>query len=570
MPGGRERARLKKLYIYCVRNHRAFLPALYAAPLLLLLAACAGVSGRLAADDPQARAMALDEVLRSGENARRKAALKMKRLLSDGKPPYDLYAASALEDLGQAAAPAVPELMAALTGSDANVAFIAARALSKLDAAAPALAEALKSGDPALRREAARILPAQGAKAAPALARNLAGPDAQLAEVSAGILGEMGPAGRDAVPALAKAVYSGGDALKRAAAGALVKIGPPAGRWLAAALKAADPKIRAGAARVLAEMDPPSPEAAIPLSAALEAEDPQVRPNAARALAAYPKETQQLFPENFISALFRAAQAPDAETRNWACITLVKTGAAGGKWLANALKAPDTPARAGAARVISRMFPPPREASVAALAALADADASVRYAAAEALGNYALSLPEALPPETVSRLVEALKDKDAGVRAAVIFPLGRLSRRSRPGIAALAGALEDDAPEVRKSAASALGALGPAARRAIPALRDALRSRDCPLRVLAANALIRIDPAFKKNAAAARAAKAACPGARVNPKARPAVLPVLAPGATSQADAPVFSPGVSNTYHLLLPVTLPSGATAQAPAGAGQ
>lgn len=538
--------------------------ALYAlfAGQALLLAGCAGVSGRLTHDDPQVRAMALDEVLRSGEAPRRKAAAGIKKVLARGKPPYDLYAASALEDLGQSAAPAVPELMAALSAPDATVAYTAARALAKTDAAVPALAEALRSGSPELRREAARILPAHGAKAAAALQPNLQGPDRDLAERSARILAETGPAAASAVPALAKAVHTSTGALKHAAADALTRIGTPAGKWLAAALKAPDPKVRAAAAGVLAAMNPPSPEAAVPLSAALDDPEPAVRAGAARALAAYPPEAQTLFPENFISALFRAAQAPDSETRDWACITLVRTGTAGGKWLANALKAPDPAARAGAGRVISRMFPPPAEAAAAALDALADPEAAVRAAALEALTNYALSAPAALPPGAAARLAGALKDKDPAFRAALLLPLQRLSRRSREGIAAMTGALEDPSPEVKRSAASALGALGPAARRAIPALRDALRSRDCPLRALAANALISIDPAFKKNASAVKAASASCPGARRNARIKPLEKAALDTSAAFRAPGLFFSTAVANTYDQLQPVTPAQKSTA--------
>lgn len=548
--------------------------ALLAAPLLFL-AACAGVSGRLTHDDPQVRAMALEEVLRSGEAPRRKAAIKMGKVLARGKSPYDLYAASALEDLGQSAAPAVAHLIRALSSPDATVAFAAARTLARTDAAVPALAEALKSGSPALRREAARILPAHGARAAAALLPNLAGPDRDLAERSARILAETGPAAAPAVPALAKAVHTSTGALKHAAADALAGIGTPAGKWLAAALKAPDPKVRAAAAGVVAAMNPPSPEAAMPLAAALDDAEPEVRAAAARALAAYPAEAQALFPENFIAALFRGAQAPDGETRGWASLTLVKTGASGGKWLANALKAPDPAARAGAGRVISRMFPPPAEAAAAALDALGDPEAAVRAAALEALTNYALSAPAALPPGAAARLAEALKDKDPAFRAALLFPLQRLSRRSRAGIAAITGALEDPSPEVKRSAASALGALGPSARKAIPALRAALRSRDCPLRALAAKALMDIAPAFKKNAAAVKAAAAACPGAGRNPALKQLTREPLSAGTTAQQviktwdGNPQFSPGVDDkyNYHQLLPVTDPPRASTAAPVG---
>lgn len=286
----------------------------------LLLAGCTSVTKRLLVGSPQVRARALGEVLGGDDKARGKVVLRMRKILADKNSPYRLAAATALENLGQAAAPAVPELMAALTGGDL-VSFTAARALSKLDAAVPALVEALKSKDIALHREAARILPAQGALAAPLLAINLEGADPALAGESAYILGEAGASAKDAVPALVRAAFSGAKDLKMSASSALVKIGPPAGKWLDAALRSPDVEIRYEAALVLANMFPPSPEAVVSLAATLDDPEARVRAAAAKALGGYPQETQARFSEDILSALFRAAQAPDEDTRVWASIT---------------------------------------------------------------------------------------------------------------------------------------------------------------------------------------------------------------------------------------------------------
>jgi len=483
----------------------------------LLLAGCSSASRRLLADNPQVRATALDEVLRSDEKTRGKAVLRMKKILGRRKSPYRMYAVSALEDLGRSAAPSIPELIAALTAGDL-VSSAAARALSKLDAAAPALVEALKSQDPALRREAARILPAHGALAAPLLAKNLESPDSGLAERSARSLGEAGPAARDAVPALARAAFSGQKDLKLIASDSLVKIGAPAGAWLAAALRAREPKIRFGAARVLSGMNPPSPEAAEQLAAALEDSDPGVRAAAAEALASYPRETQEHFSGNIISGLSRAAQTADEAARSWASIALVKSGSNAADWLVKALKDPAPAARAGAALVVSRMLPPPAGAADAVLAALKDPEPAVRMAAANALGNYIGTAAASLPKTAGKQLAEAMKDKDPELRSALIFPLGRLALKSRKAAAALIAAVKDNDLEVKKGAAAALSALGPAAKKAIPALAENLKSRDCSLRTLSAVALIAIDPAFRRNTAAVRAAKTACPGVKTAPR----------------------------------------------------
>ena len=514
----------------------------------LLSAACSSVTKRLIAGDPQVRAMAMDQVLHSDEKVRKEAALRMKAILARKNSPYRMYAVSALEDLGPAAAPAIPELISALPGGD-QVSFSAARILSKLDAAAPALAETLKSKDPALRREAARLLPAHGGIAAPLLAKNLAGADQDLAVESARILSEIGPAAKDAVPPLARAAFSGGKDLKTWASIALVKIGPPAGKWLAAALKAPNPRIRSGGARVLSAMYPPPPEAAEALLASLADADAGVRTSAAMALANYPHGTQAHFSGNYIDALFRAAQAADEDTRLWAAIGLVKLGPPAGKWLAKALKDPLASTRAGAALVLSRMFPPPPEAAAAVLYALKDSDRSVRRAAASALGTYATANPHVLPGNAWRKIAVAMKFKDPQLRSALIFPLGRLALKSRQAAAVLAGAINDRDAEVRKSAATALAALGPAARDYIPELRKGLKSRDCPLRVLSARALIAIDPAFRRNTAAVRAAGTECPGTAISPRIEPitAIAEKVQSSATGQALPPLIQELKGNT-----------------------
>ena len=498
----------------------------------LLLAGCSSVTKRLLVGSPQVRAAALGEVLRADDKARGKVVLRMKTLLADRNSPYRLAAANALENLGQAAAPAVPELMDAMSGGDL-VAFSAARTLSKLDAAVPALVEALKSKDIALHRAAARILPAQGVLAAALLAINLEGADPALAEESAYILGEAGASAKDAVPALARAAFSGGKDLKIAASNALVKIGPPAGVWLGAALRSPDVEIRFEAAFVLADMFHPSPEAVVPLAATLDDTEARVRAAAAKALGGYPPETQARFSEDILSALFRAAQAPDEDTHVWASITLVKAGAPAGEIARNALKAADPASRAGAALVVARMFPPPAEALDAVLAALKDADISVRLGAADALGNYAMSVPELFSTAAVQELAEALKDKDPGLRAALIFPLSRLVSKSGQAMATLLGALNDSDFDVKRSAAVALGAVGPAAKKALPVLRGHLKSRDCSLRVLSARAMIFIDPAFKNNAVVSKAAETKCPGVKTMPAIEPLTLEAEVAGATT-------------------------------------
>lgn len=497
----------------------------------LLLAGCSSLTKRLLVGSPQVRAGALAEVRRADEKTRKKMALRMKAILADRGSRDRLAAANVLENLGQAAAPALPELMGALAGRDL-VAFSAARTLSKLDAAAPALVEALKSPDAELHREAARILPAQGALAAPLLALNLEGADPALAKESADILGEAGSAAKDAVPALVNAAFSGDKDLKISASSALEKIGPPAGTWLGAALQSPDAERRYQAAWVLANMFPPLPEALLPLGAALADPDGRVAGAAARALGLYPPETQAHFPEEVLSNLYRGARGTDEETRGWASIALVKAGAPVEKLLVKELKAADPAVRAGAAKVISLMFPPPAEVLEAVVAALKDAELPVRLAAAEALGNYAMTDPALFSADAVRNVAEAMKDKAPELRATLIFPLSRLAKNGGQAAEALLGALKDKDLDVKRSATSALWGIGPDAKKALPVLLEQLKSRDCSLRVLSARALIQIDPAFKNKPAVA-AAETVCPGVKTNPAIEPLTLEAEFIGATT-------------------------------------
>ncbi len=105
--------------------------------------------------------------------------------------------------------------------------------------------------------------------------------------------------------------------------------------------------------------------------------------------------------------------------------------------------------------------------AVPALArALADAEVSVRAAAAAALGAYA-GVPDAVPP-----LLGKLDDASPGVRAVIAQSLARL--RDERAVVPLVGKVHDSVPEVRGAVARALGDLGDprAAQALLLQLRD--------------------------------------------------------------------------------------------------
>ncbi|MBD2441598.1 HEAT repeat domain-containing protein [Nostoc sp. FACHB-110] len=118
---------------------------------------------------------------------------------------------------------------------------------------------------------------------------------------------------------------------------------------------------------------------------------------------------------------------------------------------------------------------------------LKDKDASVRYTAADALGNMRGEAKAAIPA-----LLKALQsDTDANVRYKAANALGNMREEAKAAIPALIKALQSDTnANVRYYAADALGKMGGEAKAAIPALLKALQSdTDASVRSNAADAL---------------------------------------------------------------------------------
>jgi len=144
----------------------------------LLLAGCSSAARRLLADDPLVRSEAIEEAARSDDRSKHKIVARMKKVLAGKATGKRAYAAAALEDLGPAAAGAIPEMISALDDRDPGVAASAERALKHLETAAPALAAALDTKDARLRARIASVLAAQGAPAVQDGRESLAGQDA--------------------------------------------------------------------------------------------------------------------------------------------------------------------------------------------------------------------------------------------------------------------------------------------------------------------------------------------------------------------------------------------------------
>lgn len=139
--------------------------------------------------------------------------------------------------------PDVPALIADLQSGDAEKKGKASLKLIEVgEPAGPALAEMLKSENPAHRITAASTLFGMGAKgraAVPALSEALSDPDLDLRVAAAMALESMGPDAAPAIPALVQALKDKEGIVRQRAVIALGNIGPAASGAIPALVEAA-------------------------------------------------------------------------------------------------------------------------------------------------------------------------------------------------------------------------------------------------------------------------------------------------------------------------------------------
>lgn len=322
---------------------------------------------------------------------------------------------------------------------------------------------------------------------------------------AAAALEDIGPAAGDAIPELVQTLNDGDADIAASAERALGKL-PQAAPALAAALGTGDPVLRARAGQVLVSQG----AAAVP-------ELVKNFGKGKRELALWSASLLgQLGPaaESAVPVLARAAASSDAAVAGQASLALTAVGAPAGLWLSAALGSANPSSRAGAAKVLSSMNPPPLESAEALLGALGDADPKVREHAAMALAAYSSKNLSSLPGNFIPALTKAAEADDA----AAGWARTALTKAGHPPVSAkekaIAGqiaALSSRDPEARIAAAAALGALGPAAESAVPELWILFRSKDCLERVSAARALTGIQPRLKRKGAVTRALNKVCP-----------------------------------------------------------
>ena len=157
--------------------------------------------------------------------------------------------------------------------------------------------------------------------------------------------------------------------------------------------------------------------------------------------------------------------------------------------------------------------------------ALKEDDPSLRWQAAEALGQMGRSDPRRVVPA----LRRAVRDNDLDVRLQAVASLTGLGPRAEGAVPELQGVLRDRDSDLRRQAATALAAVGPLAEEASATLGQVLKDPNANVRLAAVNALQVIGPeAHLATAALAMAIKDKVPSVR---RAAATALSRVAPAA---------------------------------------
>jgi HEAT repeat protein len=236
------------------------------------------------------------------------------------------FSVAALGNIGQAAAPAVPDLVLTLKASkhDPDLPAAAASALGRIGPAAagalPALIDALRENDPRVMGPAVFALSRMGPDGESQVVAALESKSQALRKSAAAALINLGgTSARKAVPVLLEALKEHRDLVW--AMELLERIGPADDRVLnamAAFLRTADRDACELVPSALARIGRPAVPALI---AALTEKSPEVRRAACRALGMIGPDAQEAVP-----SLLRAMEDPDASVRQRAATTLGNIG----------------------------------------------------------------------------------------------------------------------------------------------------------------------------------------------------------------------------------------------------
>ncbi len=415
------------------------------------------------------------------------------RLMEDSNPAVRLRALHTLAEYGEAAVPALLELL-----EKDRAAYWACLVLNQIgpDAtdAVPALTERVSDERAEVRREAILALAEIGEAAAPAADEIAAALEDGMDRIPATYaLGRIGRIPPEAEARIRKNADSPDPLLRAVSVWSLARAYPEdrplqqkATEELVAVLESEDPHTRAAAAKALGALEP-DPEMAAPIleEALDDADEETVRdvldalagmgaamvPQLTRALRFEPLRPRIAFllgemgpeAEPAIEALIELIDGPCRRTQHEALIALGKIG-------------------------------PAAEAAVPALTeALRHTDGPCRYGAVYALGRIG---PEAEPAKPI--LLETTESSDATLALLSAWALAQIAPEcpqcAEKNVPLLIDALEHPDPRHRVEAAAALGAMGSLAESAVPALQEAAEDIDIGVRTAATAAVEAIEP----------------------------------------------------------------------------
>ncbi len=410
------------------------------------------------------------------------------RLMEDADPSVRLRALDALAEHGEAAVPALVELL-----DKDRAAYWACLVLNAIGpeagAAVPALAERISDSRPEVRREAILALAEIGEAAAPAVDAITAAIDNETDVVAAtyalGRIGRIPPAAESQIR---ENTHSSDPLLRTVSTWTLARIYPEderlqisAARRLVASLKSEDPQVRATAAKALAALDFDPNLLGPMLEEALRDADEETTRHALDAVAGLgPAMVPQLVGAlRFESLRPRVAfllgeMGPDAAPAVEALIELVDDS--------------NRRTRHEALMSLAKIGPAARSAVPTLVETLRQCNERCQYGAAYALGRIGLDAEAAKPA-----LLDAAQGDDDTLALLSAWALAQIAPEctecAEETVPVLTAGLEHPSAEHRREAAAALGLLGPLARAAVPALEKATRDADESVRAAATAAL---------------------------------------------------------------------------------
>lgn len=466
-----------------------------------------------AAADPLGRAAVIDEIAAIGQAAR-PALDDLVKAAGDEDVRVRWHAARGIGLIGEDAASAVPLLVNLLGDNEWIVAAQAAAAIGAIrkdesvdtitpaesqayDAAEEALVKATVHADPRVRRaaiRAVRILRPEPDVLAPLVCKQLADADPSVVLPALHSLADMGD---EAVPLLIEALKN--PRSRYWATIALTEMGEaaaPAIDLLAKEVAEGELDEKLQAILALAAIGPKAASTAPLLVKTLESQETALRFAAAFALGKLraadgdkPLERTTADPDECLASVAAWARSqlhPDDRSLLDDAIARLRKG----------LDSESATVREGSAASLSDLAARLDESGRKALAVefadlLNDADPAVSLSAGAGLIRLG------------GDAVETLRGRlaDPAVRPAVLEILAAIGPAAAPALDDLVKGLSDADPTYRGEAAVAIAALGPAARTAVPQLQNMLQAADSPaeLRYSAAYALGRIGPAAESS-----------------------------------------------------------------------